>query len=231
MFAAHDCNRFHFPPKSSSCIYLVLGNTANQTHMFAFFNAFALNILGLPGEKGERGSSGIGIRGQRGLPGPPGMSLCNPTPPQLNRAISLLIIARVCIHTCLFKAFSHSLSKTSWLMEPILIIFDVYLTTVISTLLFHITMFLILRLFRHDRWTLGQNDESLRLEWPVTQLLSLVFPNNQEQFFPWFVWIGWLKRVLTVLWQLGLREPYQLVSWSIYLNRPVAIFRQIIFHI
>uniref|UniRef100_A0A8C2I992 Collagen, type XII, alpha 1a n=1 Tax=Cyprinus carpio TaxID=7962 RepID=A0A8C2I992_CYPCA len=66
-----------------------------------------------PGEKGERGSPGIGTQGQRGLPGPPGMSSCNLTPPQPNRSISLPIIARVCTHTCLFKAFSHSLSKTS----------------------------------------------------------------------------------------------------------------------
>ncbi len=112
------------------------------------------------------------------------MFSCNLTPPQLNRSISLLIIARVCIHTFLCKAFSHSLSKTSWLMEPILIIVNIYLTTVISTLLFRITMFLILGLFRHDRWTLAENDESLRHEWPVTQLLSLVFPNDQEQLFP-----------------------------------------------
>lgn len=149
-----------------------------QSDSFWIFYAFTLNILGLAGEKGERGSSGIGTRGQRGLPGPPGMSSYNLTPPQLNQAISLLIIARVCIHTCLFKAFSHSLSKTSWLREPILMIFNIYLTTVISTLLFRITVFLILGLFRHDRWTLAQNDESLRHEWPITQLPSLVFPNN-----------------------------------------------------
>uniref|UniRef100_A0A8C1P762 Collagen alpha-1(XII) chain n=1 Tax=Cyprinus carpio TaxID=7962 RepID=A0A8C1P762_CYPCA len=66
-----------------------------------------------PGEKGERGSPGIGTQGQRGLPGPPGMSSCNLTPPQPKRSISLPIIARVCTHTCLFKAFSHSRSKTS----------------------------------------------------------------------------------------------------------------------
>uniref|UniRef100_A0A8C1UIJ3 Collagen alpha-1(XII) chain n=1 Tax=Cyprinus carpio TaxID=7962 RepID=A0A8C1UIJ3_CYPCA len=66
-----------------------------------------------PGEKGERGSPGIGTQGQRGLPGPPGMSSCNLTPPQPNRSISLPIIARVCTHTCLFKAFCHSRSKTS----------------------------------------------------------------------------------------------------------------------
>uniref|UniRef100_A0A9J7YJA2 Collagen alpha-1(XII) chain n=1 Tax=Cyprinus carpio carpio TaxID=630221 RepID=A0A9J7YJA2_CYPCA len=68
---------------------------------------------GSPGEKGERGSPGIGTRGERGLPGPPGMSLCNRTPPQPNRSISLLIIARVCTHTCLSKASRHRLSKTS----------------------------------------------------------------------------------------------------------------------
>lgn len=69
-------------------------------------------------------------------------------------------------------------------MEPILISVNIYLATVISKLLFHITMFLILGLFRHDRWTLAQNDESLRHEWPVTQLLPLVFPNDHEQLFP-----------------------------------------------
>jgi len=71
------------------------------TYGIHFFNAFTHNILGLPGEKGERGSQGIGTRGQRGLPGPPGMSSCNLTPPHFNRSISLLIISRVCAHTCL----------------------------------------------------------------------------------------------------------------------------------
>uniref|UniRef100_A0A8C1ST34 Collagen alpha-1(XII) chain n=1 Tax=Cyprinus carpio TaxID=7962 RepID=A0A8C1ST34_CYPCA len=101
MFDAHDCNRINFPLKSSLCIYLPFDVTANQTHMVCiFFNAFTLNILGSPGEKGERGSPGIGTRGERGLPGPPGMSLCNRTPPQPNRSISLLIIARVGSNEC-----------------------------------------------------------------------------------------------------------------------------------
>jgi len=67
--------------------------------------------------------------------------------------------------------------------------------------------------------------------------MVLVFPDDQEQlFFLWIVWIGWLKSVLTphqtVLWQLGLREPLEfekVVSRSVCVNRPVAKFRQIIF--
>lgn len=163
-----------------------------------FFNAFTLNILGLPGEKGERGSPGIGTRGQRGLPGPPGMSSCNLTPPHFNRSISMLIISRVCVHTCLFKAFRYSLSKTFWLMEPVLMIVNMYLTTVISMLSnFHITMFIILRVFRHDRWTWWW----IIKKWMVCYATAGISFSKRSgtTFSPWIVRIGWLKSMLTPL--------------------------------